>query len=77
MKTATLRQLRHEHTPIPWADTFREGEALAAPHTEKLGVRSVDLLHVGLALALKTGEFLTCDERQAMLAMATELKVKP
>ncbi|MBI5387154.1 MAG: hypothetical protein HZA90_21000 [Verrucomicrobia bacterium] len=32
------------HTPIPWTDTFRESEDLAAIHTEKLGVRSFDIL---------------------------------
>lgn len=64
-------------TPIPWTDTFRECEALAAAHTEKLGVRSIDLLHVGLALALKASEFLTYDPRQAALAKVAGLKVKP
>ena len=64
-------------TPIPWTDTFRECEALAAAHTEKLGVRSFDLLHVGLALALKASEFLTYDARQAALAKVAGLKVKP
>ena len=65
------------HTLIPWTDTFRECEALAAAHTEKLGVRSFDLLHVGLALALKASEFLTYDTRQAALAKVAGLKVKP
>jgi predicted nucleic acid-binding protein len=65
------------HTPIPWTDTFRECEALAAAHTEKLGVRSIDLLHVGLALALEATEFLTYDTRQAALAKVAGLKVKP
>ena len=65
------------HTPIPWTDTFRECEALAAARTEKLGVRSFDLLHVGLALALKAAEFLTYDTRQAALARVAGLKVKP
>jgi predicted nucleic acid-binding protein len=65
------------HTPIPWTDTFREAEDLAASHTEKLGVRSFDLMHVGLALALGAGEFLTFDARQASLARAAGLKVKP
>ena len=46
-------------------------------HTEKPGVRSFDLLHVGLTLALKATEFLTCDSRQASLAKAAGLKVKP
>lgn len=65
------------HTPIPWTDTFRECEALAAAHTEKLGVRSIDLLHVGLALALRATELLTYDTRQAALAKVAGLKVKP
>ena len=65
------------HAPIPWTDTFRESEILSAIHTEKLGVRGFDLLHVGLALALEATEFLTCDTRQASLAEAAGLKVKP
>ena len=64
------------HTPIPWTDTFRESEDLAAIHTEKLGVRSFDLLHVGLALTLKATSFLTSDTRQATLAKEAGLKVR-
>ena len=65
------------HTSISWTDTFREAEELAAKHTETLGVRSFDLLHVGLAIALGATEFLTFDARQASLAKAAGLKVKP
>ncbi|MGD0536082.1 MAG: type II toxin-antitoxin system VapC family toxin [Verrucomicrobiota bacterium] len=65
------------HVPIPWTDTFRHSEELAGTHTERLGMRSIDLLHVGLALALKATEFLTCDTRQTALAKAAGLKVKP
>ena len=65
------------HTLIPWTDTFREAENLAAAHTERLGVRSFDLLHVGLALTLGATDFLTFDARQAKLAKAAGLKVKP
>lgn len=65
------------HTTIPWADTFREAENLAGNHTETLGVRSFDLLHVSLALTLGATEFLTFDMRQAALAKAAGLKVKP
>jgi predicted nucleic acid-binding protein len=63
------------HTPIPWTETFRQAETLAAAHTEALGVRSFDLLHVGLALALGATEFLTFDARQATLAKAAGLKM--
>ncbi len=65
------------HTTIPWTETFREAERLAAAHTETLGVRSFDLLHVALAIALGAAEFLTFDARQAALAKAAGLKVKP
>ena len=62
------------HVSVPWTETFRASEELAALHAEKLGVRSFDLLHVGLALALKATQFLTCDTRQASLAMAAGLR---
>jgi predicted nucleic acid-binding protein len=65
------------HTTIPWTDAFRETENLAAAHTETLGVRSFDLLHVGLAVAIGATEFLTFDTRQAALAKAAGLKLKP
>lgn len=72
-----LREEILVHTPIPWTDTFRQAEELAAAHTEALGVRSLDLIHVGLALVLGATEFLTFDTRQAALAKAAGLKVKP
>ena len=65
------------HIAIPWTEAFREAESLAALHTETLGVRSFDLLHVGLALTLGATEFLTFDARQADLAKAAGLKLKP
>jgi hypothetical protein len=64
-----------EHTAIPWLDTLREAEALAASHAEKLGVRSMDLLHVGLAVTLRAAEFFSFDTRQAALARAAGLNV--
>jgi predicted nucleic acid-binding protein len=72
-----LREEILAHTPIPWTATFRQAEDLAAAHTEALGVRSFDLIHVGLALVLGATEFLTFDTRQAALAKAAGLKVKP
>src|SRR5689334_3148907 len=36
------------HTIIPWTETFRESETLAAAHAESMGVRSIDLFHVSL-----------------------------
>jgi predicted nucleic acid-binding protein len=65
------------HTAIPWTDAFREAETIAELHAETIGVRSLDLLHVGIALALRASHFLTFDSRQAQLATVTGLKVKP
>ncbi len=52
-----------------------EAERLSASHAESLGVRSLDILHVALALVLGLPEFLTFDHRQAALASAAGLKV--
>ena len=49
--------------------------ALATAHTERLGARAIDLLHVAGALALESEVFLTTDDRQAQLALAEGLKV--
>ena len=65
------------HVPIPWADAFREAEQLGAAHTEKMGVRGIDLLHTGVAQALGAKEFLSFDARQIALARAAGFRVKP
>ena len=48
---------------------------LSAVHTERLGARAIDLLHVACALTLESELFLTTDTRQAQLAKAEGLKV--
>lgn len=52
-----------------------EAERLSASHSESLGTRSLDILHVASALVLGASEFLTFDQRQAKLAKATGLRV--
>jgi len=52
-----------------------EAERLSALHSETLGTRSLDILHVAAALALGLVQFLTFDARQAALARAAGLKV--
>lgn len=64
-----------EHIAVPWTDTLREAEALAARHAETLGVRSMDVVHVGLAVVLGATEFLSFDIRQTALAKAAGLSV--
>ena len=48
---------------------------LATAHTERLGARAIDLLHVAGALALESEVFLTTDVRQAQLAKAEGLQI--
>ena len=48
---------------------------LSTAHTERLGARAIDLLHVAGALTLESELFLTTDSRQAQLAKAEGLKV--
>ena len=48
---------------------------LARRHGPKLGIRTLDSLHVACALELKAEKFWTFDERQAKLAKAEGLKI--
>jgi|ERR1041384_6545078 predicted nucleic acid-binding protein len=49
--------------------------SLSAKHTERLGCRGFDLLHVALALELECDTFLTADHIQGTLARAEGLDV--
>ena len=49
--------------------------SLSAKHTERLGCRGFDLLHVALALELECEAFLTADRIQGALARAEGLDV--
>lgn len=48
---------------------------LSSAHTERIGARAIDLLHVAGALTLESEQFLTTDGRQAQLARAEGMKV--
>jgi predicted nucleic acid-binding protein len=48
---------------------------LARRHGSKLGIRTLDSLHVACALELKAERFWTFDDRQANLAKAEGLKL--
>lgn len=56
-------------------ETMIEAERLSAGHSEKIGTRSLDILHVATALVLGCSSVLTFDRRQAALARASGLKV--
>lgn len=56
-------------------DLLTEAERLSALHSEKLGTRSLDILHVAAALVLGQRTFLSFDQRQRALARAAGLRV--
>ena len=59
----------------PLTDLTTEAERLSAMHSETLGTRSLDVLHVASALVLGFSEFLSFDHRQTALARAAGLRV--
>lgn len=59
----------------PLAAVSLEAERLSALHSESLGTRSLDILHVAAAVVHGSREFLTFDHRQAALARAAGLSV--
>jgi predicted nucleic acid-binding protein len=63
------------HTPVPWTDAFRNAEAFGEKLGTKIGPRSLDLLHIGIARALKAQQFLTFDSRQSEAAKAAGFRV--
>ena len=65
------------HTPVQWTDVFRRADELSGKHAASEGQRTIDLLHVALALESGAKTFLSFDARQRKLAKAAGLKVKP
>lgn len=66
--------LAHSQPALP--DVMTEAERLSATHSERIGTRSLDILHVAAALVIGSRNFLTFDIRQKKLAKAAGLKVK-
>lgn len=76
----TYRHLEKDRATGLWLETvIPEGTFdicadLARRHGPRLGVRTLDSLHVAAALQLKAEQFWTFDERQAKLAKSEGLK---
>jgi predicted nucleic acid-binding protein len=66
--------LRHR-CPAEALDVFATAESLSAAHGISTLCRSLDTLHVALALELGATEFCTFDLRQARMAAAAGLNV--
>jgi predicted nucleic acid-binding protein len=57
------------------AATFAHAKRIARTETRLLGTRSLDVLHVASALALRADSFCTFDKNQARLAGSASLRV--
>ena len=67
----------YRFVPIASTKLFAETTRLADLHSEKLGTRSLDLMHVASALILGVEVFLSFDKRQRSAAEAEGLRVLP
>ncbi len=65
------------HAAIEWTNTFRRADELSEEHASHGGQRTIDLLHVAIALDFGAKTFLSFDQRQRKLANAAGLKVNP
>ena len=72
-----LREGVFVHSPVNWTDLFRRADELSDKHASTEGQRTIDLLHVAIALECGAKTFLSFDARQRKLAKAVGLKVKP
>lgn len=59
---------------IDWSHVYSYAFNLSKNYTPDCGARSLDILHVGSALAMQMESFLTLDTRQAQLADKAGLK---
>ena len=73
--------MEHDRASGLWAETgmpelaWESCADLARRHCARLGVRTLDTLHVASALQLKAERFWTFDDRQSKLANAAGLKI--
>lgn len=61
--------------PVDWPKAFTHAEKLGRNHSEALGTRGMDILHVACALAVRAKRFATFDDRQRQLAELAGLDV--
>ena len=65
-----------EQKALP-AEVWKTTTTLSLLHTQKLGTRTLDVLHVATALLLMPDVLFTFDRRQRQLARAVRLRVLP
>ena len=62
--------------PIKWPDVFLLSLDLTRIHTPAIGCRSLDIMHVALALSIGANRLLTFDQKQSQLALAAGLRIE-
>lgn len=72
-----LRAGRLMRTAVNWAAAFRIAARLSDRYSAEIGTRSLDVLHVACAKAVRSTTFLSFDARQRNLATAAGLNVAP
>ena len=60
--------------PVEWTNVFRRADELSEEHALKGGQRTIDLLHVAIALDFSATTFLSFDQRQRRLAQGGGFK---
>lgn len=70
-----MEQGRLRWMDLPWRAALDGAAHLSRQYAPRLGIRTLDVLHVASALELKARHFVTYDVRQAKLAAACGLKV--
>jgi len=72
----------HEHRgvfyrpAIDWSEVFAGALAISQRHTHGIGARSMDIVHVSLALSIGAERFITLDRRQSALAEAEGMDIR-
>jgi predicted nucleic acid-binding protein len=74
---ADLQSGRLVKTTVKWLVALRVAAHLSESHTSTVGTRSLDILHIASAKAIRATEFLSFDARQRDLAQRIGLVVAP
>lgn len=71
---ADRREGRFTPAPVP-STAFLTAARVAVTHTAQFGVRSLDILHLAIALELQADQFYSFDRKQLRLAQALGLRL--
>ncbi len=66
---------RWYRVPVDWLKIMSLANTLAEQNTHAVGCRTLDVLHVAMAVSQSAASFVTFDNRQAKLAIRVGLRV--